>query len=87
MLKENHRAIDEAVAAGIAKGEFELPVRWCSHLKGEKANSQMSVRDSRFILGDAKVDLAEMRDAIHAEAERQIVAGEIQLQTDRTSQF
>ena len=47
----------------------------------------MSVSNPLFILGDAIANLAEIREAIHTEAEKQIAAGNIKLQANRTSQF
>ena len=87
MYRSNTKSIKKAVEAGLAAGEFEAPVRWCSHIKGEKPNSQMSVSNPLFILGDAIANLAEIREAIHTEAEKQIAAGNIKLQANRTSQF
>lgn len=89
MFSSHRKAIARAVEDGLANDLFDGKVRWCSHHThgmegsfvddyGDRLGRDYSHLDGElFCAGNAEVDLVEMGRAIHIEAERQIVAGNI----------
>ncbi len=82
MYPEHREAIAYAVELGLHKGEFDGKVRWCCHKEHTQygdslGNDYSSLNGELFCSGNAEVDLAEMKEQIQAEAERQLALGNI----------